>query len=62
MVVVDAAVVGAVRRYMDVLRREHALNVRQAVLFGSYARGEADLLRNNADFLDNRPLSPLFLV
>ncbi len=28
---------------MDVLRREHALNVSQAVLFGSYARGAADL-------------------
>ena len=27
---------------MEVLRQEHALNVSQAVLFGSYARGEAD--------------------
>jgi len=40
--VVDPAVVTAVRGYLDVLRRDHALEVRQAVVFGSYARGEAD--------------------
>ncbi len=39
---VDPAVVTTVRRYLDVLRREHALEVRQAVVFGSYARGQAD--------------------
>ena len=39
---VDAAVVGAVRRYMEVLRSEHAFDVRQAVVFGSYARGKPD--------------------
>lgn len=39
---VDAAVVDAVRRYVDVLRRDHALDVRHAVVFGSYARGKAD--------------------
>jgi predicted nucleotidyltransferase len=40
--VVDAAVVEAVRHYVDVLRRDHALEVRRAVVFGSYARGQAD--------------------
>jgi predicted nucleotidyltransferase len=40
--VADAAVVGSVRRYLDVLLREHALDVRQGVLFGSHARGQAD--------------------
>lgn len=39
---VDPAVVTTVRRYLDVLRRDHALEVRQAVVFGSYARGQAD--------------------
>lgn len=39
---VDAAVVAAVRHYVDVLRRDHALEVRRAVVFGSYARGQAD--------------------
>lgn len=39
---VDPAVVTAVRRYLDVLRRDHALEVRQAVVFGSYARGQVD--------------------
>lgn len=38
----DAVVVGAVKRYMDVLRREHAFDVNRAVLFGSYAHGRAD--------------------
>ena len=38
----DAAVIDAVKRYIDVLRREHAFNVSQAVLFGSFARGRAD--------------------
>jgi len=40
--VADAAVIDAVKRYIDVLRREHAFNVSQAVLFGSFARGRAD--------------------
>jgi len=40
--VVDAGVVGAIRRYIEVLRHEHALDVRHAVLFGSFARGQAD--------------------
>jgi len=40
--VVDPAVVAVVRRYLDVLRRDHALEVRQAVVFGSYTRAEAD--------------------
>jgi predicted nucleotidyltransferase len=35
-------VIDAVKRYIDVLRREHAFNVSQAVLFGSFARGRAD--------------------
>ena len=39
---VDPAVVAVVRRYLDVLRRDHALEVRQAVVFGSYTRAEAD--------------------
>lgn len=39
---VDQAVVIAVRRYLDVLRREYALDVRQGVVFGSYARGHND--------------------
>ena len=39
---VDPAVVTAVRHYLDVLRRDHALDVHQAVVFGSYARGGAD--------------------
>ena len=39
---VDAGVVGAIRRYIEVLRHEHALDVRHAVLFGSFARGQAD--------------------
>ena len=39
---VDAAIVGAVRHYLDVLRREHALDVRHGVVFGSYVRGQAD--------------------
>ena len=34
--------IDAVKRYIDVLRREHAFNVSQAVLFGSFARGRAD--------------------
>ncbi len=40
--VADAAVVGSVRRYLDALRRQHALDVHQAVVFGSCARGRAD--------------------
>jgi predicted nucleotidyltransferase len=40
--VVDPAVVTTVRWYLDVLRREYALEVRQAVVFGSCARGQAD--------------------
>ena len=39
---VDPAVVTAVRGYLDVLRRDHSLEVRHAVVFGSYARGQAD--------------------
>lgn len=39
---VDPAIVAAVRHYLDALRREHALEVRQAVVFGSYARGQVD--------------------
>ena len=39
---VDAAVVKAVRHYIDVLRHDHGLDVSQAVVFGSYARGKAD--------------------
>lgn len=39
---VDAGVIGAIRRYLDVLRHEYAIDVRHAVLFGSYARGQAD--------------------
>ena len=39
---VDPAVVSSVRWYLDVLRRDYALEVRQAVVFGSHARGHAD--------------------
>jgi hypothetical protein len=39
---VDAAIVTAVRQYLDVLRRDHGLETRQAVVFGSFARAEAD--------------------
>lgn len=39
---VDSAVVAAVRRYLEVLRRDYALDVRQGVVFGSFARAEAD--------------------
>ena len=39
---VDAVVIGAIRRYLEALRHDHALDVRHAVLFGSYARGQAD--------------------
>jgi predicted nucleotidyltransferase len=40
--VVDAVVIGAIRRYLEALRHDHAFDVRHAVLFGSYARGQAD--------------------
>jgi uncharacterized protein len=40
--VVDPAVVTAVRRYLEALRRHHSLEVRQAVVFGSHARNRAD--------------------
>jgi predicted nucleotidyltransferase len=39
---VDSAVVAAVRRYLDVLRRDYTLEIRQGVVFGSFARAEAD--------------------
>ena len=39
---VDPAVVTAVRHYLDVLRRDHALEICQGVVFGSYARADAD--------------------
>lgn len=39
---VDQAVVIAVRHYLDVLRREHALDVRQGAVFGPYARSQGD--------------------
>ena len=42
MRLVDPAVLTAVRGYLDVLRRDHSLEVRQAVVFGSSARGQAD--------------------
>jgi len=40
--VVDPAVVAAVRRYLATLQRDHAIDVRRGVVFGSYARAEAD--------------------
>jgi predicted nucleotidyltransferase len=39
---VDPAVVTAVRGFLDVLRRDHAIEVSQAVVFGSCARGQTD--------------------
>jgi predicted nucleotidyltransferase len=34
--------VKAVRNYVDVLRRDHGLDVKRVVVFGSYAKGKAD--------------------
>jgi len=34
--------VSAVRGYLDVLRRDYAFEVRQAIIFGSHARGQVD--------------------
>lgn len=39
---VDPAVVAAVRRYLDALRRDHAVDVRHGVVFGSHAHANAD--------------------
>ena len=38
----DERVVESIRNYLNVLRTEHGVDARAAVLFGSYARGEAD--------------------
>jgi hypothetical protein len=40
--VVDPGIVAAVRRYLDALRRDHAMDVRRGVVFGSHARARAD--------------------
>ena len=38
----DDRVVASVKKYLGVLRAEHGVDTHAAVLFGSYARGEAD--------------------
>jgi predicted nucleotidyltransferase len=37
---VDESIIEVVRRYLDVLKK-NGINVQKAILFGSYARGEA---------------------
>ena len=37
---VDQAVIDSIKRYLDVLV-EHGINAQKAILFGSYARGDA---------------------
>ena len=39
---VDPGIVAAVRRHLDALRRDHAVDVRRGVVFGSHARAQAD--------------------
>jgi len=38
----DERILDSIRTYLGVLRAEHGVDARAAVLFGSYVRGEAD--------------------